>query len=135
MKKYPDGLTQLQYLEREGLLGSMMDWTWNGQIQICCGSKKYYYHKRGCKACTTGMNDELKDLWEQEQAERNQLRAVATSQEGGKIEGTAELTDCQQANGKNHQTKEDGTAGEAATASGQEDTICQDHQSQDKPVQ
>lgn len=69
MTKLPEGITQIEYLKEKGILGSMTDWTWDGKIQTCCGSKKYYYHKVGCKACTTGVNDELKDLWEAEQKE------------------------------------------------------------------
>lgn len=53
--------TQLEMLRERGLLGSPLDFSWNGKMHTCCGSPRAYYHRVGCKACGDGLNDELKD--------------------------------------------------------------------------
>jgi hypothetical protein len=62
-------LTQIDQLRIDGLLGSPLDFTWDGEKHICCGTRRSYYHRKGCKACTVGLHNELKDLYEQEQRE------------------------------------------------------------------
>lgn len=43
---------QLDKLRAAGRLGSAGDPMWNGKMHECCGSKRAYYHREGCKLCT-----------------------------------------------------------------------------------
>lgn len=46
--------TQIERLKQQGLYGSTRDPYWNRTTKRhdCCGAKRAFYHRKGCKACT-----------------------------------------------------------------------------------
>lgn len=46
-------MKQLEKLKTKGLYGSRKDPYWNKKRgrHDCCGAKRWWYHKEGCKAC------------------------------------------------------------------------------------
>lgn len=49
----PKGMTQIERLKRDGLYGTAKDPFWNKKTKTheCCGTKRSYYHRKGCPAC------------------------------------------------------------------------------------
>lgn len=49
----PKGMTQIERLKRDGLYGTAGDPFWNKKTKTheCCGTRRSYYHRKGCKAC------------------------------------------------------------------------------------